>query len=830
MVLWKPAHMKGHLFVIQGDLTNLDADGVIIPCDEVGNVTKAWLPLLPEASYRQGPYGDPYGAVLNGVAFHDGWHAHLGNVDLTHVYVVATAREFSGLEVDELVARVLGAVHAASIELRSHRRRRLPLIALPLFGTGAGGLDNDRGQVVRALVPELARLTSELQVDVALVLHDRRDYAAVQAVRHDIEGNASQLWSGLTPGQRRRADELGAKAAEGQLSLFVGSGVSVPLGLPTWRELIEAMASQYLPGHQLPQKVDLLQEAAGFRWLMGEEYGAFMQQKFDLQRHALGHALLAGLRLHRMVTTNYDRGLEIALDGIYGGPEYEVLTRNLASGGRPWLLKLHGDIGEPDTLVLTKAEYERLAEEGGALHGIVESLLLTSHVLFVGFSLVDHDFGHIADGVRKVRNRALKQEQRPPAGTALTLHPGAVDEKVWLGEIDVVPVGAADDLPAAARRLEVFLDRVAWAALRKSELAGEYLLDDRYASGYTDADRALRRALEPLVAAAGSEATESTGWAKAERFLLSLGFDPGGASPAPEHGGSPADRKRPARSAGGEGTAVPSSNARNLALQIARCPLISIALGDTTHPCHDVVAVQTGPEDERQVPEAWAGSLETARVLFISSNPSISEPTNPTRPGTAEAYPRASDSDGGIVEFITRRFDPDVLPAPHVRNNGHRQIDGSYAPATKFWSAIQARAVELLGPGAEPFRDYAMTEVVHCKSKGEVGVKKAATTCADLYLERVVALSPADVVVIVGAHAHERLATSLGLPERPYAVERLIGGRQRLVVYLPHPSAFGKKTFGGVHPTALGTIREWAKGSEHRRPHSPPRAPDAPSA
>lgn len=279
---------------------------------------------------------------------------------------------------------------------------------------------------------------------------------------------------------------------------------------------------------------------------------------------------------------------------------------------------------------------------------------------------------------------------------------------------------------------------------------------------------------------------------------------------------------------------MPSSSARDLALEVARCPNITGALGDTTHPCHDVVAVQSGPESDRQVPEAWAGSLETARVLFISSNPSISEAKEGEPSETAESYPRAADSDEEIVDFVTRRFDLDVLPAPHVVNNGHRRIDGTYAPPTKFWSAIRARAVELLGPGVEPFHDYAMTEVVHCKSMNEVGVKKAASTCADRYLDRVVALSPAEVLVIVGAHAHDRLAGRLQLPKGAYAEERRVGGRERLVVYLPAPSSFGgPKTFAGLYPTDLALIRERAQrvrppGLEGNQWHTPPQTPIAP--
>lgn len=34
--------MTGHLFVIHGDMTKLACDGVLIPCDDNGNITRVW--------------------------------------------------------------------------------------------------------------------------------------------------------------------------------------------------------------------------------------------------------------------------------------------------------------------------------------------------------------------------------------------------------------------------------------------------------------------------------------------------------------------------------------------------------------------------------------------------------------------------------------------------------------------------------------------------------------------------------------------------------------------------------------------------------------------
>ena len=51
--------------------------------------------------------------------------------------------------------------------------------------------------------------------------------------------------------------------------------------------------------------------------------------------------------------------------------------------------------------VLTRGDYLRYADRRAALAGIVQALLITREMLFVGFSLKDENFFRIADDVRK---------------------------------------------------------------------------------------------------------------------------------------------------------------------------------------------------------------------------------------------------------------------------------------------------------------------------------------------------------------------------------------------------------------------------------------------
>ena len=104
-----------------------------------------------------------------------------------------------------------------------------------------------------------------------------------------------------------------------------------------------------------------------------------------------------------------------------------------------------------------------------------------------------------------------------------------------------------------------------------------------------------------------------------------------------------------------------------------------------------------------------------------------------------------------------------------------------------------------------------MTEVVHCKSKNEVGVSQAAETCAKRYLNDILALTNAPIVVVVGKKSHDCLNNALGLdlPEPPYITSTELGGRDRHLVFLWHPSGRkGPKTIAGLHGNEeLGRLR-----------------------
>jgi hypothetical protein len=225
-------------------------------------------------------------------------------------------------------------------------------------------------------------------------------------------------------------------------------------------------------------------------------------------------------------------------------------------------------------------------------------------------------------------------------------------------------------------------------------------------------------------------------------------------------------------------------SADRLLLQITNCPVVANCRSGSRLACSRVVGVQSGaPWPEHQVPEPWNGELETARLLFISSNPAID---------SRERYPTSSWTDAERIDFFTHRFSG----GRRAWTDGFRTLlkDGHFdtAPrAGKYWAEIHQRAIELLGPGARPGVDYALTEVVHCKSSGNHGVKEARAECASRYLEPVLeAARSSAVIILIGKQAWAVFSDRYGSPPCFGLAKRVtIAGRERMTISIGAPNS-----------------------------------------
>lgn len=133
-----------------------------------------------------------------------------------------------------------------------------------------------------------------------------------------------------------------------------------------------------------------------------------------------------------------------------------------------------------------------LDQTRAALAGIVQALLITRHMLFLGFSLSDPNFHRIAGDVRQAVRR---DPHADPFGTAVVLNEEPLMDELWRGDITFVPMGSRRTPKAeAARRVELFLDRIAFVATDDTA----HLMDPAYDGILTEPERWLRDHLQAL--------------------------------------------------------------------------------------------------------------------------------------------------------------------------------------------------------------------------------------------------------------------------------------------------------------------------------------------
>jgi hypothetical protein len=230
-----------------------------------------------------------------------------------------------------------------------------------------------------------------------------------------------------------------------------------------------------------------------------------------------------------------------------------------------------------------------------------------------------------------------------------------------------------------------------------------------------------------------------------------------------------------------------------LAMGIIQCPHVAecLAQRNSKHPCHAVVMSQKASMARFQVPEPWSGELAGASILFLSSNPSIDGKTE---------YPTRDWDEEKTLDYFFHRFGGGQK---EWTKDGCRPLlrdAKGYGNPVQFWNKVMHLACRFLPRSPEPGRDYALVEVVHCKSKGQIGITTAAwKMCAKLYLRDLLEKSHAPVIVCLGNVAKNAVRSLLS--DHLVEVEGNIGEmqlvqRKRLVLFLAHPAAHP----GSRHP------------------------------
>ncbi|WP_308466964.1 SIR2 family NAD-dependent protein deacylase [Rathayibacter soli] len=530
--------MTSHVFVILADLRHVNCDAWMLPTDREYRIKSQWLQEDNELGLRA--------RKMRSNEFTSGEVLALAVADWPNdkPLPVLTAVPVGGVtRADDLDSAVeqfieVGATQAksrrasASEPLQSAMARAVPLLAMPVFGADGGGGGSIRGELLTHLLTTARRSAAMHGVDVVIVVNKKpKTFALAQQLR---KRDASDGWPELTDaGLFDKAKELAQFARRGKLVPFMGAGVSVSAGAPSWSELIQRLAARVtLTEGECASLVkegrSALDQAAFLRAKFqlsklnpSEADGGFSQAIVDelrLTRYGLAPTLLASLGTDQAITLNYDELFEQA--SADAGIARTIIPHDTSSSSEKWLLKLHGSVDDPASIVLTRDDYLGYNSNREALSAIVKATLITHHLLFVGFGLADDHFQQIIYDVR----RALPDGgvHSPDIATALTLGDDPLNKVLWSGHLDLIPMGAGTErLQEASRMLEIFLD----ALLAFSTDNHTYLLDPDFRSVLNQADKALAEGLLQLAAGASDAMRSSSAWPAIARAFADVGFD-----------------------------------------------------------------------------------------------------------------------------------------------------------------------------------------------------------------------------------------------------------------------------------------------------------------
>lgn len=201
--------------------------------------------------------------------------------------------------------------------------------------------------------------------------------------------------------EKRHVETISTLINQGKAILFVGEGASVQAKLKRPVTLAGQEITQFVKhkdlAHLLCQELsipDTTSEEASERFEHRRGRVAlnqFMLKLFrDLEPGPV-HRLLVRLGFKFIYTTNFDCLLETAFQQEWGYyPVVVVRNTDVAMvREKNTVIKLHGDIGQVDTMIITETDYADYPHDRKALFDILRADLYAHSFIFLGYSLRD---------------------------------------------------------------------------------------------------------------------------------------------------------------------------------------------------------------------------------------------------------------------------------------------------------------------------------------------------------------------------------------------------------------------------------------------------------
>ena len=216
--------------------------------------------------------------------------------------------------------------------------------------------------------------------------------------------------------------DLNSLLDAGGYVLFVGAGVGVEAGLPSWKPALCELAEALTPYSSA--RASVMREEIGqnrFLYAAEEFYQALMtpEDRAGILRDVFGKPAKITQRLrklvkqpfHSIITTNYDQSLIEAASKesckLVQFTESDLGDARLSR--ERYILRIHGRIEVPSSIVLSREHYEALLQNEQYRH-FVQTLITDASVIFFGFSFADAYFRTVLEQIRKATNGRMKHQ------------------------------------------------------------------------------------------------------------------------------------------------------------------------------------------------------------------------------------------------------------------------------------------------------------------------------------------------------------------------------------------------------------------------------------
>ncbi len=201
----------------------------------------------------------------------------------------------------------------------------------------------------------------------------------------------------LPMAQQKRLEELQRDIAAGRVCVLIGAGVSFRSGMVDGPSLARALADGRGLGAatdgDLIATCDALEQEYGSAWLRQTLAPLLNDEGIPLSD---AHRILARSSYAAYFTTNVDRLTEWALEdaGVPCSPVFLPQDAALLNNGRRPVIKIHGTIDHPHTMVFTSSE---MAAFEGLMADLLRQVLEQKQLLIVGYRGTDPNFLRILD-------------------------------------------------------------------------------------------------------------------------------------------------------------------------------------------------------------------------------------------------------------------------------------------------------------------------------------------------------------------------------------------------------------------------------------------------